>query len=92
MAARVSTGAVIPSQLVQDPAIGCTAKLLFGILNMYSVGGRCEMSLVQIGRMAGVLPNNVPRLVQELEDAGWLEIERGGPGRTSSYKLLHEKK
>ena len=91
MAARVSAGAVIPLRLLQDQKVGCSAKLLYGILNMRSTNGRVEMSLTELGGIAGVLPNNVPRLVAELEAQEWIRVQHGGPGQKSIYTLILEK-
>jgi hypothetical protein len=89
------TFAMIPSRLLRDPAIGSSAVRLYGLLlDRGQTPDRCFPGHAWLAEQMGVSPRSVPRMVRELQQAGWVErVERFGPGGrqlTNGYRVLRD--
>src|SRR3954454_21790615 len=80
----------VPNYLLKDPTVSANAKVVYSMLLSYAWNN----SYVFPGqeRMAediGISQPTIARAVKELEDQGWLEIQRRGQGKTNVYILKH---
>src|SRR5919206_5313218 len=80
----------VPNFLLKDPDISANAKVVYSMLLSYAWNN----SYVFPGqeRMAediGLSQPTIARAVKELEDEGWLEIQRRGQGKTNIYVLKY---
>ena len=46
----------------------------------------CYPAMKSIGKALGISPRHVARALKELEEEGWVKVQRN-PGRTSFYRL-----
>ena len=80
----------VPNFLLRDPKVSANAKVVYSMLlsyawnNSYVFPGQERM-----GDDVGLSQPTIARAVKELEDQGWLEIQRRGQGKTNIYVLKH---
>lgn len=68
----------IPVHLMADRNLSATAKLLYGVIDSYQkISGVCYASNAQLAeQLAGVTERTVTRTVTELENAGYIVVEK----------------
>lgn len=78
----------VPNFLLRDPNVSANAKVVYSMLLSYAWNN----NLVFPGqeRMAEDIGSSQPtiaRAIKELEEQGWLEVQRRGQGKTNLYVL-----
>lgn len=69
--------APIPEAMVYDPGINSNAMRVYAILARHGEDPHsCYPSHRRIGELSGLSPRSIPRLVKDLEEAGWVTIVR----------------
>lgn len=80
----------VPNVLINNTVLSAQAKLAYAKLLSYAWNN--ERVFPGQERMATELGSSQPtiaRAIKELEEEGWLEIERRGQGKTNIYILKH---
>lgn len=66
--------AQVPEELVYDPEITDGAVRVYAVLVRHGTDpSNCFPSYDRIGKLTGKSPRSIPRLILELEEAGWVE-------------------
>ena|SRR5689334_9764031 len=80
----------VPNFLLKDPKVSANAKVVYSMLlsyawnNAYVFPGQERMA-----EDIGLSQPTIARAVKELEQQGWLEIQRRGQGKTNIYVLKY---
>ena len=80
----------VPNFLLKDPKLSANAKIVYSMLLSYAWNNSCVFPGQE--RMAEDIGSSQPtiaRAVKELEEHGWLEIQRRGQGKTNIYVLKY---
>ena len=80
----------VPNFLLRDPKVSANAKVVYSMLLSYAWNNSCVFPGQE--RMAediGLPQPTIARAVKELEEQGWLEIQRRGQGKTNIYVLKY---
>ena len=80
----------IPNILLRTPDLSSQAKIVYAQLLSYAWSNdRCFPGQERMGENLGASRTSIYRALQELQDAGWLEVERRGQGKTNIYVLKY---
>src|SRR6185503_6306430 len=80
----------IPNILLRTPDLSSQAKIVYAQLLSYAWSNdRCFPGQECMGEDLGASRTTIYRALQELQDAGWLEVERRGQGKTNIYVLKY---
>src|SRR3712207_2546568 len=80
----------VPKFLLRDSKVSANAKVVYSMLLSYAWNNSCVFPGQE--RMAEDIELSQPtiaRAVKELEEQGWLEIQRRGQGKTNIYVLKY---
>ena len=80
----------VPNFLLKDPKLSANAKIVYSMLLSYAWNNSCVFPGQE--RMAadiGISQPTIACAVKELEEHGWLEIQRRGQGKTNIYVLKY---
>src|SRR5258706_5092701 len=78
----------IPNVLLRTPKLSNNAKVAYSQLLSYAwANDKCFPGQDTMARDSGTSIATINRSIKELEEAGWLEIERRGQGKTNVYIL-----
>jgi biotin operon repressor len=78
----------VPNILLKDPKISANGKVVYSMLLSYAWNN--NMVFPGQERMAEDIGSSQPtiaRAIKELEQQGWLEVQRRGQGKTNLYVL-----
>ena len=79
----------VPNFILTSPAISVGAKLVYAMLLKYAWGdSACFPGQTKLAEDMGSGERSVRRYLEELEKAGFLEIEQRGLGKTNLYRLF----
>src|SRR6266542_3706586 len=79
----------IPNILLKSP-LTSNAKVVYAQLLSYAwTNDRCYPGQVRMAEDVGISQSTINRALKELEDAGWLSIEKRGQGKTNIYTLTY---
>lgn len=80
----------IPNMLLNDKDLTFVAKIVYAKLLSYAWNNnRVFPGQERMAEEIGSTKSTVNRGIQELEEKGWLKIERRGQGQTNLYTLEH---
>src|SRR4030088_1194205 len=80
----------LPNVLLKDQDLSAQAKLAYALLLSYAWHNNSVFpGQDRMAADAGVNQPAVSKWIQELQDKGWLEIQRRGQGKTNIYILKH---
>jgi hypothetical protein len=80
----------VPNFLLNDPNLSFAAKVVYSKLLSYAWhNDRVFPGQDTLAEEIGTSQPTVARSINELEQAGWLEIQRRGQGKTNIYVLRH---
>src|SRR3954470_9538804 len=80
----------VPNFLLKDPKISANAKVVYSMLLSYAWDNdRVFPGQERMAKDIGTSQPTIARAVKELEDNGWLEIQRRGQGKTNVYILKY---
>jgi len=80
----------VPNFLLKDPKISANAKVVYSMLLSYAWNNdRVFPGQERMAKDIGTSQPTIARAVKELEDNGWLEIQRRGQGKTNVYILKY---
>ena len=80
----------IPNILLRTPDLSSQAKIVYAQLLSYTWShDRCFPGQERMGEDLGASRTTIYRALQELQDAGWLDVERRGQGKTNIYVLKY---
>jgi biotin operon repressor len=80
----------IPNILLRTPDLSSQAKIVYAQLLSYAWSSdRCFPGQERMGEDLGASRTTIYRALQELQAAGWLEVERRGQGKTNVYVLKY---
>ena len=80
----------VPNFLLKDPKISANAKVVYSMLLSYAWNNdRVFPGQDRMATDIGTSQPTIARAVKELEDNGWLEIQRRGQGKTNVYILKY---
>jgi predicted transcriptional regulator len=80
----------VPNYLLNNKDLSAVAKIVYAKLLSYAWNNnRVFPGQETMAEDIGSSKSTVNRGIQELEDKGWLEIERRGQGKTNMYILFH---
>jgi biotin operon repressor len=80
----------VPNFLLKDPKLSANAKIVYSMLLSYAWTNSCVFPGQE--RMAadiGISQPTIACAVKELEEHGWLEIQRRGQGKTNIHILKY---
>jgi DNA-binding MarR family transcriptional regulator len=80
----------IPLEVMQDSTLSALSRLAYGTLASFCApkSNTCSVSLIQIAGRMGVTPQNVSRLIQNLEESQAITVERESVrGKPNRYVL-----
>jgi hypothetical protein len=78
----------VPNVVLRDKRLSANAKVVYAQLLSYAWSNDlCYPGQVRMADDLGSTKSTVNRAVIELEQAGWVEIERRGQGKTNLYLL-----
>jgi DNA-binding MarR family transcriptional regulator len=80
----------IPLEVMRDSGLSALSRLAYGVLVSFCAPNtnECSASLVEIADRMGVTPQNVSRLIQNLEAPGVITVERENVrGKANRYIL-----
>ena len=78
----------VPNFLLTNKDLSVGAKLAYAMLLKYAWdAGACFPGQVKLGEDMGAGERSVRTYLKELEDAGLLEVEQRGLGKTNMYRL-----
>lgn len=81
----------IPNYLLNSPALSANAKVVYSKLLSYAWhNNRVYPGQERMADEIGTSQPTVARAVRELQDKGWLAIERRGQGKTNIYILKYK--
>ncbi len=80
----------VPNMLLNSVELSAVAKLVYTKLLSYAWHNkRVFPGQQRMGEELGLSKSTVNRGIQELEQGGWLTVERRGQGQTNIYTLHH---
>lgn len=80
----------VPNHLLNNKDLSAVAKLVYAKLLSYAWNNNLVFPGQEtMAEDIGLSKSTVNRGIQELEDKGWLEIQRRGQGKTNLYVLTH---
>ena len=80
----------VPNILLTDKTLSSNAKLVYAMLLKYAWNNnRVYPGQERMAEDMGSSQPTIARSVNELEQAGWLEITRRGQGKTNIYVLKY---
>src|SRR5919205_3726950 len=80
----------VPNFLLKDPKLSANAKIVYSMLLSYAWNNdRVFPGQERMATDIGTSQPTIARAVKELEDNGWLEIQRRGQGKTNVYILKY---
>jgi biotin operon repressor len=80
----------VPNFLLKDPKVSANAKIVYSMLLSYAWNNSCVFpGQERMGEDIGLSQPTIARAVRELEQQGWLEIQRRGQGKTNIYVLKY---
>lgn len=80
----------VPNFLLKCPDLSSNAKIVYAQLLSYAWNnGHCYPGQVRMAEDIGSTKSTINRAILELQEAGWLEIERRGQGKTNVYTLTY---
>ena len=80
----------VPNIILKDSKISNNAKIIYSKLLSYAWTNNLVFpGQERMGKEIGSSKSTVGRAVQELEEQGWLEIQRRGQGKTNVYVLKY---
>ena len=80
----------VPNYLLNNPELSCVAKIVYAKLLSYAWENNRVFPVQEtMATDIGSSKSTVNRGIQELEQQGWLEIQRRGQGKTNIYILRH---
>jgi DNA-binding MarR family transcriptional regulator len=80
----------IPNHLLNTKDLSAVAKLVYAKLLSYAWHNNLVFPGQEtMGEDIGLSKSTVNRGIQELEEKGWLTIQRRGQGKTNLYVLTH---
>ncbi len=80
----------IPNILLNTPDLTANAKIVYAKLLSYAWNnGRVFPGQERMAEEIGSSQPTIARAIAELEQQGWLEIQRRGQGKTNIYILKH---
>ena len=80
----------IPNILLRTPDLSSQAKIVYAQLLSYAWShDRCFPGQERMGEDLGASRTTTYRALQELQDAGWLDVARRGQGKTNIYVLKY---
>ena len=80
----------VPNFLLKDPKISANAKVVYSMLLSYAWNNnKVFPGQERMAEEVGSSKSTVGRAIQELEEQGWLEIQRRGQGKTNLYILKY---
>ncbi len=86
----------VPNHLLRNPKLSGNAKIVYAMLLSYAwTNNRVYPGQVRMGEDIGTSQPTIHRAIKELEQEGWLEVQRRGQGWTNVYILkfvVHKKK
>jgi len=87
----VSAGgfAQVPNILLRNKMLSANAKVVYSQLLAYAWNnGYCYPGQDRMAEDIGASQPTIHRALKELEDNGWLKMERRGQGKTNIYTLM----
>ena len=88
----VSTGGFtqVPNIVLRSPSLSNNAKVVYAQLLSYAwTNDHCYPGQERMAQDTGNSRTSIYRALQELEEAGWLEVVRRGLGKTNLYVLKY---
>lgn len=80
----------VPNMVLNNQELSFAAKVVYAKLLSYAwTNNRVFPGQVTMADEIGSKKSTINKAVKELEDQGWLEIERRGQGQTNIYTLHH---
>jgi biotin operon repressor len=80
----------VPNFLLKDPKTSANAKVVYSMLLSYAWNNNQVFpGQERMAEEIGSSKSTVGRAIQELEEQGWLEIQRRGQGKTNIYVLKY---
>src|SRR5262245_29517645 len=80
----------VPNFLLKYPKISANAKVVYSMLLSYAWNNnKVFPGQERMAEEIGSSKSTVGRAIQELEEEGWLEIQRRGQGKTNLYVLKY---
>ena len=80
----------VPNLLLRNPTLSANAKIIYAQLLSYAwTNGYCYPGQVRMANDIGSTKSTVNRAILELQEKGWLEVDKRGQGRTNIYTLKY---
>jgi DNA-binding MarR family transcriptional regulator len=80
----------VPNHMLNNKDLSAVAKLVYAKLLSYAWNNNLVFPGQEtMAEDIGLSKSTVNRGIQELEEKGWLEIQRRGQGKTNLYVLTH---
>ena len=80
----------VPNILLKDPKVSANAKVVYSMLLSYAWNNSYVFpGQERLAEDIGLSQPTIARAVKELEQHGWLEIQRRGQGKTNIYVLKY---
>jgi len=80
----------VPNLLLHTPGLSNNAKVVYAQLLSYAwTNDLCYPGQERMAEDIGTSQPTVHRAIKELQEHGWLEIERRGQGKTNIYILKY---
>jgi len=78
----------VPNSILEDTNISVKGRFLYSLLLKFAwQEGQCFPGQTKLGELCGVTRYTISKWMKELEDAGYIEVERRGQGNTNIYRL-----
>ena len=79
----------IPNYVLRDKELSFGARLTYTLLLSYAwQEGSCFPGQERIAQNLGISRQSVSRFLQQLREAGYIDWERRGLGKTNIYRIL----
>jgi biotin operon repressor len=80
----------VPNFLLKDPKVSANAKVVYSMLLSYAWNNdKVFPGQERLAEEIGSTRSTVNRGIGELEESGWLTIQRRGQGKTNLYVLKY---
>lgn len=80
----------VPNYLLRSKDLSCTAKIVYSQLLSYAwTNGYCYPGQVRMADDIGSTKSTVNRAILELQEKGWLAVDKRGQGKTNIYTLKY---
>jgi DNA-binding transcriptional ArsR family regulator len=80
----------VPNILLKSKSLSANAKVVYAQLLAYAwTNSYCFPGQERMGEDIGASQPTIHRALKELQDSGWLEVERRGQGKTNIYTLKY---